>query len=194
MTPTVKSLERYLPVLRLHVRHLQLGRLYHVGGLCRARFDSWDVAQEAFMRADKGFEQVRGQSDGEIVAWLQRIVTNTFIDLVRENCAGKRDPGRERAIYDATGDGETPLGVCLAASQPGASTLLARQEELLGLAAALDRLPDDERDAVIAHFINELPLAQIAERLGRTVKGVAGLLFRGKRRLRELLACSEGAR
>jgi RNA polymerase sigma-70 factor (ECF subfamily) len=175
------SLDRYRPLLRLHVGQLQLGRLF------RARFDSSDVVQEALVRAVKGHDGRHGTDDAQLVRWLQTVVQNTLVDLVREHGAARRDPHLEQTICGAAGDGDTPLGAYLAAAQPGPSTLAARQEELLQLAAAVDQLPDAERDAVIAHFILELPLAEVAARLNRTVKGVAGLLYRGKERLRVLL-------
>ena len=175
-------LERFRPLLRLHVRQLQLGRLY------RAKFDSSDVVHETYVRALKGLDGFRGQSDAELVAWLQRIAGNVFIDMIRHHDADKCDPRREQAVCDAAADSDTPLGAYLSASQPGPSTLAARREEILRLAGAVDRLPEAERDAVIAHFILELPLAEVAERVGRTERAVAGLLFRGKRRLRELLS------
>src|SRR5262249_2211856 len=102
------------------------------------------------------------------------------------------DPRREQAIGEAVSDGDTPLGAYLTASRPGPSTPAVRREELLRLADTVDRLPDAERDAIIPHFIPELPPAEGAGRLGRTEKAAAGLVFRGKRRLRELLAESEG--
>jgi RNA polymerase sigma-70 factor (ECF subfamily) len=186
MPPPDWPLDRYRPLLHLHVRQLQLGRLY------RTRFDSSDVVQEALVRAVRGLDQVRGSAEPEFVRWLQTIVGNVLVDLVREHGAGKRDPRLERSVADAAGDDDTPLAAYLTADQPGPSTLAARREELLRLAAAVDRLPEAERDAVIAHHVLELPLVEVAARLGRTEKAVAGLLFRGKRRLRELLARSEG--
>ena len=178
-------LDRYRPLLRLHVRQLQLGRLY------RARFDSSDVVQESLLRALKALDQVRGKDEPEFVRWLQTIVANVFVDLLREHGAGKRDPRLEQTIHAAVGEGDTPLAAYLTASQPGPSTLATRKEELLRMAAAVEQLPDAERDAVIAHYILELPIAEVSLRLGRTVKGVAGLLFRGKQRLRELLAAKD---
>ena len=178
-------LDRYRPLLCLHVRQLQLGRLYN------ARFDSSDVVQEAMLRAVKGLDQVRGTEEFEFVRWLQTIVSNVFVDLVRKHRADIRDPRMEQSIHDALGEADTPIAAFLSASQPGPSTLAVLKEELVRMAAAIDQLPDAERDAVIAHYILELPLSEVATRLDRTVKGVAGLLFRGKRRLRELLAAEE---
>src|SRR5262245_8804208 len=180
------DLARYRPLLRLHVRQLQLGRLYH------ARFDSSDVVQEALLRAIRGLDGLQAADEAAVVAWLQEVVGNVFIDIVRRQDAKKRDPRREQAIGDAVTDGDTPLAAYLTASRPGPCTLAVQCEELLRLAAAVDQLPDAERDAVIAHYILELPLVEVAARLGRTEKGAAGLVFRGKQRLRKLLADSEG--
>jgi RNA polymerase sigma-70 factor (ECF subfamily) len=179
------TLARYRPLLHLHVRQVQLGRLY------RARFDSSDVVQETFVRAVRGLDGIRGKSEAELVAWLRAITGNVLVDLVREHGAGKRDPRLERS---ADGDEtDTPVGAYLASVAPGPSTLVGRGEDVLTLAAAVDQLPDAERDAVIAHYLLGLPLAEAAARLARTEKGVAGLLFRGKQRLREILGVSRDA-
>lgn len=78
-------------------------------------------------------------------------------------------------------------------TEPGPSTLAARKEELLRLADGLDRLPECERDALIAHYVLGLPLSEVADRLGRSAKGAAGLLFRGKLRLRTLMGRGDDA-
>src|SRR5262245_41316966 len=98
------TLDSYQALLRLHVRQLQLGRLY------RVRLDSSDVVQDALKRAVEGLDGFRGKDEAELVAWLQKIVANTFLDLVRHHDAHRRNPRLERAIEDAAGDGDTPLG------------------------------------------------------------------------------------
>jgi RNA polymerase sigma-70 factor (ECF subfamily) len=180
MSPDI-PFDRYRAMLLLHVRTLQIGRQL------RARFDASDVVNEALMRAVRGLDGRRGADEPELIAWLKTIVKNTFIDLVRKHSAEKCDPRQEQAIADAASDSATPLGALLSASQPGPCTLAAKREELLRLAAALDRLPEAERDAVIARFILKLPLCEAAVQLGRSEKGVAALIYRGKCRLRELL-------
>jgi RNA polymerase sigma-70 factor (ECF subfamily) len=59
---------------------------------------------------------------------------------------------------------------------------------LARLAEAVEELEEDQRDVVSLRLLMDAPVAEIAERLGRTEKSVAGLLLRGKRKLRELLA------
>ena len=56
------------------------------------------------------------------------------------------------------------------------------------LAAALERLPDDYRDVIIRRDLMGAPVADIAARMTRSEKAVAGLLLRARRQLRGLLA------
>lgn len=181
MTPPDWPLDRYRPLLALHARQFRLGRLY------QARFDASDVVQEALVRAVRAVDQVRGRTEAEVVRWLQVIVGNVLVDLIREHGAARRSPELEQTAAAAGDDPDTPLAAYLSASEPGPSTLAGRQEEVLRLAAAVERLPEAERDAVVAHYLLGLSLADAAERLNRSEKGVAGLLVRGKKRLRGLL-------
>jgi RNA polymerase sigma-70 factor (ECF subfamily) len=178
------DLHKYRPLLHLHVRQMQLARRY------QARLDPSDLVQEALLRAVRGLDALHRHDEAAVIAWLQEVVRNVFIDTIRRQAAAKRDPHREQLALHAD-ESDTPLGAYLTASQPGPSTLAARREELLRLAAAVEQLPEAERDAVIAHFMLELPLAEVAVRIGRTERAVAGLLFRGKRRLRNLFAKQE---
>ena len=77
---------------------------------------------------------------------------------------------------------------CLfAADQTSPSERVVRGEELLRLAQALTRLPEDQRRVVELHYLKGLSVADVAERIGRTRPATVGLLFRGLKRLRELL-------
>jgi RNA polymerase sigma-70 factor (ECF subfamily) len=67
-----------------------------------------------------------------------------------------------------------------------------RQERLLQVARALAFLPEGQRQAVELHYLEERPLAEVADLLGTTRPAVAGLLHRGLKQLRQRLA-EEGA-
>jgi RNA polymerase sigma-70 factor (ECF subfamily) len=49
-------------------------------------------------------------------------------------------------------------------------------------------LPDDQRIAVELHHLQGLSLADVGGRLGRSREAVAGLIFRGLKKLRLRLA------
>jgi RNA polymerase sigma-70 factor (ECF subfamily) len=70
-----------------------------------------------------------------------------------------------------------------------------RQADAYGdpdLVAALRRLPDNQRAAVVLYYYLDLPVQQIAERLGSNSLAVRANLSRGRRRLRELLGERDG--
>jgi RNA polymerase sigma-70 factor (ECF subfamily) len=181
MTPAARSLDRYRPLLHLHVRQLRLGRLH------RARFDSSDVVQETFVKAVRGLDGFRGQTEAELVAWLRRILRNVLNDFVRATPG----PGKEVSIH-AVDDGETPIGAYITATTPGPSTRARQKEDILRVAAAVDQLPGDEQDAVVARHILGLSVPEVAVRLGRNTKGAAMLIYRATCRLKKLLAEEEG--
>jgi RNA polymerase sigma-70 factor (ECF subfamily) len=79
------------------------------------------------------------------------------------------------------------LECLLAADQTSPSEQAVRCEELLRLARALARLPEDHRAVVELHHLKGLPVAEVARQMGRTRPAVVGLLYRGLKQLREML-------
>jgi RNA polymerase sigma factor (sigma-70 family) len=97
--------------------------------------------------------------------------------VVRGRGAATRTPPRAR-----------PSALDPAAGHTSPSQRAIRAEELLRLAGALAALPEPQRRAVELHYLQGLPLAQIATALGTTRPAVAGLLHRGLKALRARLA------
>ena len=64
---------------------------------------------------------------------------------------------------------------------------MQRRERAEVLTAALERLPEDQRNVILARHCRGLGLQEIAEETGRTTAAVAGLLRRGLAVLREQL-------
>lgn len=60
------------------------------------------------------------------------------------------------------------------------------------LVAALRKLPDNQRAAVVLFYYLDLPVQQIAARLGTNSLAVRANLSRGRRRLRQLLGDRDG--
>jgi RNA polymerase sigma-70 factor (ECF subfamily) len=183
MTPPPDwQLERYRPLLRLLARQIRLdARL-------RPRLDSSDLVQEALLKAHRGLAQFRGTTEAELIAWLQQILRHAALDAIDRETARQRDPALERSLQAVVEESSARLEAFLASREPSPGERAERQELLLRIAAALDQLPEDQRDAVVLRDVMGTAVAEIAERLGRTEQSVAGLLQRGRRRLRELLA------
>ena len=71
---------------------------------------------------------------------------------------------------------------------PPPSQQAQREEELARLVGGcLARLPDDQRTAIELHHLQGLPLADVVVQLDRGKGATAALLFRGLKKLRQLL-------
>lgn len=150
------------------------------------RLDPSDLVQLTFAEAVRDQERLRGRTDEERFAWLRKILHHNFLDEYDRAHAGKRDLARQALEADLTGS-FVGLDELLVGQQSSPSERAMRNEDLNRLALALEQLPEPQRDAVTLKHLAGLSLAQIAERLGCTTASAAGLLFRGRQRLHELL-------
>lgn len=139
-----------------------------------------DLTQTTFERALKAwgrFDPARASAR----TWLLAIARNVMIDHFRSDRAarersldGEDEAARDRALGSAELD-EGRLG-----PEPG-------------LAAALGRLGDRERELIALRFGGDMTSAEIAELTGLTLANVQQILSRSLRRLRELLEAETGA-
>lgn len=106
--------------------------------------------------------------------WLYRVVTNRCIDL-------RRRPRNE----DVESVGE------VVDDQPDAVTAMHRSEVSELLDAAMNRLPDQQRIAIILSYHESMSNAEIADVMDTTVSAVESLLKRARQQLRKLLRRSE---
>jgi RNA polymerase sigma-70 factor (ECF subfamily) len=179
--PPAWDLGRYRPLLRVQAEMLRLDQRILV------RFDYSDLVNEALLRAHQQLGQFRGTTEAEFIAWLQRILENRAIDMIRDGQAQKRDVQRERSIEAAVKESSVRLDRLLASPETSPSERVQKEEQLVRMTRALDGLEQDQRQAVIARHLVGLKVAEIAAQMGRTEKAVAGLLLRGRRKLRQLL-------
>src|SRR5262249_5294401 len=166
--------ERYRDLLSVLARQIQMDpRL-------RRRFDSSDLVQETLLKATQNLEQFRGGTEGELVKWLQEIMQNALADAMRKARAQKRDLAQEEALAAVVSDSSSRLQNWLVAPDSSPSQRAEREEQLLRVAAALAKLPEDQRDVVLLRDSLDTPIRAIAEQLGRTEKSIAGLLLRAR--------------
>jgi RNA polymerase sigma-70 factor, ECF subfamily len=174
------DLERYREYLRT------LARL-QIDDRLRGKLDPSGVVQQTLLEAHQARDRLRGLSEAQLAAWLRRALANNLADEVRRLRALARDVGRERSLQQAVDQSSARLGALLPAEQSSPSHEAVRQEDLLRLADALARLPEDQRAAVELHHLEGHTLAQTAELLGRTRSAAASLVFRGLKNLRRTL-------
>ena len=173
------ALERFRAYLHL------LARL-HLDPRLRAKLSPSDVVQQTLLQAYQGLAGFRG-GEGELAAWLRRILAHNLAHAVRDLGRGKRDVARERSLDQALGQSSLRLETWLAEEAPSPAEQAQRNEQSLRLAEVLETLPEAQREAVVLHYWQDWTLADIGRHLGRTPAAVAGLLQRGLKQLRACL-------
>jgi len=122
------------------------------------------------------------------VAWLRRVFANNLLDEIRRFRAQSRDVAREVSLDDALEQSASRLNFWLAQQESSPSQRAARSEQAIRLAAALNCLTPPQREAIELHHLQGMPLAEVGKRMKRDKGAVAALIFRGTKRLRELLS------
>jgi RNA polymerase sigma-70 factor (ECF subfamily) len=177
MTPEESApaarLERYRAYLRLLAR-------VHLGPRLRGKLDPSDAVQQTLLQAVRSPDKLAGRSDEEQAAWLRTVLLNYLANVRRDFGRARRDVAREAALADSS----ARLEQFLAAPQSSPSQQAACNEDKLRLAEALEALGEDQRDAVILHYLHGWPLEAVAREMGRSTAAVGGLLRRGLAKLR----------
>jgi RNA polymerase sigma-70 factor (ECF subfamily) len=153
-----------------------------------------DLAQETFLRAYRALPQFRGES--AFYTWLYRIAVNTakkaLVELRREPVI------TESALLPAGDADETfrPETEPIDTETPDA--VIASREIAAAVNAAIERLSEDLRQAVVLREIEGLSYEEIAEIMNCPIGTVRSRIFRAReaiaQRLRPLLDTRDGRR
>jgi RNA polymerase sigma-70 factor (ECF subfamily) len=165
---------------------LLLSRL-HLDPRLKGKVDLSGVVQQTLWEGHRALGQSPAPGHAQLAALLRRLLANNLADEVRKCYAEKRDVDRERSLDAALQNSSARLEAFLTVDQSSPEQRAGRNEELLRLAEALERLPEAQRQAVELHYLRGWRLEEIAQHLGRGKSAVAGLLHRGLDKLREFL-------
>lgn len=170
------ALNALLGKLRPYLHVLVRSRL---GPDMEGKIDNSDLVQEALLRVHCGFGQFAGQDVPQLLAWVGEIVRNVIISDVRYLGAAKRNARREvpgsKFFERLLSGGTSP------------SERAERDEEATRLAAAMERLPQAQREVIQMRFFDQLDFAEISRRTGKTNGAIRIVCLRGIRRLREIM-------
>ena len=133
-----------------------------------------DLAADVFLRmvrALPGYEN----PDLPFQAWLFQIARNVAIDYYRKNSHHPQVEFQEN-FPAVSGNPDVLLEITLTSAM---------------LAKAVDRLNEDQRDVVLLRFIEEMPIALVAQTLHKSEDAVKGLQRRALVALKEFLEYKE---
>ena len=154
----------------------------------RAKAGASDVVQETLLAAFERFDQFRGACEGELVAWLRRILARNLAMLHRRyRRTAARAMGREQAIAGALDRSSVTLARLVADRGPTPSRVAAQRERGVILADALTRLSEDHREAIELRNFRQLGWDEAAESMGRRPEAVRKLWARAVSRLGRLI-------
>ena len=127
-----------------------------------------DLLQETFLRAFRGLD--RYHSDRSLRTWLFTIARRVCID------SGRRSRPSLQVVDDVCG------------ATPDAATIAAAREERRTLWAEARRLLSEiEQTALWLHYVEEMPIREVAGVIRRSSTATKVLMFRARRTLAEHL-------
>ena len=159
----------------------------------RAKVDASDLVQQTLLEAHRGFNDFRGGTEAEWLAWLRKILSHNTHDFIRRYKTDKRHVGREVRLqgtalgqsgsffHDPPGEEGTP------------SQIVAQREQEIELADAITQLSDDHREVILLRNLQRLPFDEVARRMDRSRPAVQMLWTRAIRKLQQQLAGSSAA-
>jgi len=140
--------------------------------------DAEDLTEQTFLQAYRHFERAQRESEGRpLRPWLIRIAHNLAANYYRDR---SRRP--QTTIEDAG----------LVSAPHTTEDLVEDRDDLKRILAAVQRLPDDRREALIMRFALGMDNREIARALGRTDGATKVLLHRAIRQLEGIVAEAEG--
>ena len=143
------------------------------------RDEALDLSQEVFLRVFRTIHRFRGQSS--LRTWIYRIAVNQARNRHR---FWRR---RHRADQVSLDQHVATHGEFLSGSESTPDRMLAQKELASRLQEALDRLPFDQRTAIVLREIDGLSYDEIAYSLGVAVGTVKSRLTRARQALRHEL-------
>jgi RNA polymerase sigma-70 factor, ECF subfamily len=150
----------------------------------RAAVGAEDVAQEAAMEAFRSLDTFRPAGGDSLRGWLWQIARHRLCDLVRAHRRLKRGGGAARSpLNGSTG---LPLDAVAAAPDCPVQTV-SGSETREALRRALAELPADYCQVIQLRYVQDLSIAETADRLGRTPGATAVLCNRALKLLRRAL-------
>jgi RNA polymerase sigma-70 factor (ECF subfamily) len=159
----------------------------HAGALVHFLFrmllnedDANDLAQETFVRVYRHRDRYDG---GKFTTWLYTIAANLARNEYRRRT---RHPNISLEAQSESSEGT--LADVLPSAEPGPSQNAASNELGQAVRAAVQRLPEELRDAVVLCEWEELSAEEAAAVLRTTSRAIESRLYRARKLLRDALA------
>lgn len=155
----------------------------------RAKGGASDLVQETFLEAQRDFGGFEGESEGELRAWLRRLLLNNVANFARRyRATAKRAVRREVSLPpDSSGGEAEPLAAALVAPGPTPSGQAIAGEQAERIQRALERLPDDYQRVIRLRHQEQCSFEEVGRLMGRTPNAARMLWLRAVEKLQQEL-------
>ena len=141
--------------------------------LCRSPADADDIVQEAFLRAFRGFDGLRG---GDVKAWLLTIVRNCHATAMQQQ--------QRRATVPLPDDHEEALGSAAHDAGPDPESASVAADEQRTLERLIAGLPEEHREVLLLRELEDMSYREIAAVTQVPIGTVMSRLARARAALR----------
>lgn len=152
-------------------------------GITRRPLDAEDVVQETFLRAFRHLDSFAPYK-ATFKTWLLTIARNQSINVFG---SVKRRTLRFLSEFDIDDRGTESFNNPFSGVDKDAEGLLAMKQEYFRVEQALQKLPERQRTAMLLKAQQDMSYDQIAQVMNTSVSSVESLIFRGRKRLLEIL-------
>jgi len=160
---------------------------HHLSNRYSGKVDRSDIVQQTLLNAYAAQAQCQGKKEAEILAWLRQILVHVIAHVTRELHTKKRDINREQSIAADLDASSMRIESFLADKEPSPSQALVRKDRLRIVAAAIESLPDEQRQVVVLRYWEGKSMQEIADLLNKSTSAIAGLRHRAMKELRKIL-------
>ena len=150
-------------------------KVYRIAyGVVRQREEALDVVQEVFIKLFRSIQNFKGRS--HFYTYLYRMAINTSIDHKRK--AGKQFVSSldEEGSFEPSDEADK-----------GPEKILLQKELEEKVRQAMDKLPDEQKAAIIFRDVEGLSYQEMAEAMGCSIGTVMSRLHYGRKRMQESL-------
>ncbi len=167
--------------------YLQFLARLHLQQQCRSKIDHSDIVQQCLLQALAAHTKFRGRTEAERQAWLRKILVHEIAHATRDLHTQKRDIKRERSIEAALDESSMRLAHVIASRDSTPSHEMVRQESMRDIAAAIEQLPENQRQVLILRYWDRMSVQEVALALDKSTSSIAGLLHQATKKLRKAL-------
>jgi len=146
-----------------------------------------DATATRDVRSNPGSAPPAFQNTAHFYKWIEAVALHRLRDAERALRRQKRDVAREISPAVSSADSYLNLTQQIAAGDATPSQQLRRAEAVAAVMSSLARLPETQRDVIRWRFLQGVPFAEIAQRLGKSEDAIYMICHRGLKGLRGLL-------